>query len=244
MAERWYARLSRILRHEMKDRQPVILYAEPCPLPADQHHRRRARRGHGRRHRGLQAAHRAARRRLAGGDRPRARPRARARVPIRDDRAGQDVRHELAGRAPHAALVHRGDGGVPLGGAGRLAHGHVDARRGAARRAADHPRPRRQREVFPLPLRPGALGLHRRPLRRPDRPDACCAASGRAATTRRRSSRRVLHVEPPELSKEWHAALRDAATPRRRGQEGRDAYGPATGHARRSRAAASTWRPC
>src|SRR3972149_3881597 len=27
MAERWYARLSRILRHEFRDRQPLILYA-------------------------------------------------------------------------------------------------------------------------------------------------------------------------------------------------------------------------
>jgi hypothetical protein len=27
MAERWYARLSRVLRHELSSRQPIILYA-------------------------------------------------------------------------------------------------------------------------------------------------------------------------------------------------------------------------
>ena len=27
MAERWYARLSRLLRHELSGRQPIILYA-------------------------------------------------------------------------------------------------------------------------------------------------------------------------------------------------------------------------
>ena len=35
MAERWYARLSRVLRHELSSRQPIILYAAPA-LPADQ----------------------------------------------------------------------------------------------------------------------------------------------------------------------------------------------------------------
>ncbi len=63
-------------------------------------------------------------------------------------------------------MVHRGDGGVSVVGPGLPAHGDVDAGRGAARRATQL-QTARQPTVLPLPLRPRALGLHRRPLGRP-----------------------------------------------------------------------------
>ena len=59
---------------------------ERLALPADQRDRGRAGRGHRRRHRGLQAPHRAAVCRPDRGERPRPRPRARPRLPVRHHR--------------------------------------------------------------------------------------------------------------------------------------------------------------
>ena len=51
MAERWYARLSRVLRHELSSRQPIILYAaHPHFQQTNACRRRRDRRRHRRRH--------------------------------------------------------------------------------------------------------------------------------------------------------------------------------------------------
>ena len=185
MAERWYARLSPVLDHELSGRQPLILYASQPALPADQHHRRRARRGHGRRHRGAPAAHRAADRGPAGGDRPRARPRAGARLPVRHDGQGAD----------------RCSGGVP--GALRMPLWFIEGMAEYLSRRARWTRtppcgcatPRggrscppsassASREVLPLPLRPGALGLPGRALRRPGR--AASRWRGRRAAQRGR----------------------------------------------------------
>ena len=51
MAERWNARLSRFFGHELRGRQPLILYAVGRALPADERGRGAHRRRHGRRHR-------------------------------------------------------------------------------------------------------------------------------------------------------------------------------------------------
>ena len=50
MAERSYARLSKVLNHEFRERKPIILYASRGRLPADQRDRC-GRRKHRRRHR-------------------------------------------------------------------------------------------------------------------------------------------------------------------------------------------------
>ena len=84
MAERWYARLSRFFHHELRGRQPLIVYASPTDfqqtnvIPGD-----------GWCHRAHPTPHRPAARRAAG--RYRSRPRARARACL-------SVRHHDAGR--------------------------------------------------------------------------------------------------------------------------------------------------
>ncbi len=90
MAERWYARLSSAcFDHQLRGRQPLVLYALARRLRADQRDRGRARRRHRRRHRAAPPPHRAAARRAARRHRPRHRPRARPRVPVRHHRQRQ-----------------------------------------------------------------------------------------------------------------------------------------------------------
>jgi hypothetical protein len=37
MAERWIARLTAVLDHQLRGRQPLILYAQPCALRSNGH---------------------------------------------------------------------------------------------------------------------------------------------------------------------------------------------------------------
>ena len=82
MAERWYARLSRLFNHQLAGRQPIILYAGPSRFRTDQ--RRRGRPGRRDRRRDRRRA--APGGHADGGDArrhgSRPRPRARARVPV------------------------------------------------------------------------------------------------------------------------------------------------------------------
>ena len=164
MAERWYTRLSQLLDHQLSARQPLILYASGVAFPPDQRHRGRARRGHRRRHRSLQAPHRPA---VCRPDR---------RRPTTCSATSSCTRSSTTSPAPTSARARpapwRSRCGSSKGMAeylsirpGRSAHGDVDARRDAPREAARR-RQARQPEVLPVPLRPGALGLHRRQIRR------------------------------------------------------------------------------
>ena len=115
MAERWYTRLSRVLSHQFAQRQPLILYASHTHFEQTNALSGFIGETHGRRHRADEASRRAAHGRADGGDGPRARPRARARVPVRHDgRGGTAQQRQRADRHPAPAVVHRGHGRVPL----------------------------------------------------------------------------------------------------------------------------------
>ncbi len=104
---------------------------QPRRLRADERHRGDAGRRHGRRHRVGQTPHRAAPGEFARRERPRDRPRAGARLPVRHRhlRSAQgDVGRRDRVRAL-AALVRRGHGRVPVARTGRSEHRDVDARR-------------------------------------------------------------------------------------------------------------------
>ena len=149
---------------------PAELPAAPHPLrqrvalPPDERRRGRDGGGHRRRHRGLQATDRAAVCRADRGERPRARARAGARVPVRHHRDQRQLGH------PPGALA------LPLwfieGMAEYLSVGPVDPltamwmREATRREQLPDGRQARQSEVLPVSLRPGALGLHRRQVRR------------------------------------------------------------------------------
>ena len=59
MAERAYARLSRVLDHQFREKKPIMLFASRADFGAEQRHRR-PRRRHRRRHRSAAAPHAAA----------------------------------------------------------------------------------------------------------------------------------------------------------------------------------------
>ena len=144
MAERWYARLSRVLGPRAARPAAADPLRQPSRLRADQRHPGRAWRGDGWRHRDAQAADRPAARDLARRERPRDRPRAGSRVPVRHHApARQTGRDGRCASAP--AVVHRGHGGVPVDRAGRPAHGDVDARRRLAGEDPEREGPRRSR---------------------------------------------------------------------------------------------------
>ncbi len=138
-------------------------------VPADDGHPRDHGRGHGRRHGVVQAPHRPALRRLARRDRPRHRARARPRLPVRHHGPGALRPGPGQRRGPaHPALVHRGHGRVPVHRPGRPQHVHVDAGRRPPQGAAPDQEAGQLLQVLPLPLGPGRLVLHHRPLGRRD----------------------------------------------------------------------------
>ncbi len=165
IAERWYARESQLFDHELSGRQPLILYASPAAfqqtnaIPGDLGE-------------GTGGVTEALKRRIVlplgeldRRDEPRHRPRAGARVPVRHHRPRARRQRSAARRDPDAAVVHRGHGGVRLARAARSAHRDVDAGRGPQRQAPQVAAARRP-ELLPVPLRAGAVGLHRRPVGR------------------------------------------------------------------------------
>ena len=83
MAERWYARLSSIFEHEMRTRQPLVLYASHPDFEQTNVVGGMIGEGTGGVTEGSEAPRRAAARRHARRNRPCARPRARACIPIR-----------------------------------------------------------------------------------------------------------------------------------------------------------------
>ena len=107
------------------------------------------------------------------------------------------------------AVVHRGNGRVPLHWTGGSAHGDVDARRcGGVLWSSDDDRPVEQLGVLPVPLGPGVLGLRGRNLGRRSRRQG---APGRGAI--RKSGRRPgsrLQTSIAEINREWHQSIYEA----------------------------------
>ena len=127
MAERSYARLSRILDHQFREKKPIILFASRSDVRPEQRHRR-SRRRHQRRHRSTPAPADPPVHRRSRQLRARARARDGARVPVRHLRARQGRRglqNARSGRS--AALVHGRNGGVPVDRSRAPAHRSVDA---------------------------------------------------------------------------------------------------------------------
>jgi hypothetical protein len=117
MAERWYARLSKLFRHELRGRQPLILYASPTDfqqtnvIPGDLGE-------------GTGGVTEPVRRRIVL---PLAGPRARARISVRHHNHARCRAGRERSRAA-AALVHRGNGGVLVAWTCGSKHRDVDAR--------------------------------------------------------------------------------------------------------------------
>ena len=218
MAERWYARLSRLFNHQLSGRQPIILYASHPDFEQTNVVEGVLGEGTG-------GVTEGARRRVVL-------PMA-ATLADTDHVLGHELVHafqyDILGtehRRP-AAVVHRGHGGVPVARAARRADGDVAARRGDREPAADDQEPRRS-ALLPVSLRPRVLGLHRRPLRRRSRrPDPRRAGAvrrrGGAADdrgSRSRSSRRrparARRRSPPSGTRDLQDLRRPARARRRR----------------------------
>ncbi len=166
MAERWYARLSKVLRHELSGRQPLILYAahphfqQTNALPGEVGE-------------GTGGVTEMFKRRIV--------------LPFAGGMAETDhvLGHELVHAFQFDMATQRDAQGRPVGPAvmmlplwfiegmaeylvawpRRREHGHVGARRVGAREDADRRQARRPR-LLPLSVRPRLLGVHGRPLGR------------------------------------------------------------------------------
>ena len=167
MAERWYARLSRLLNHRFAKRQPLILYASHP-------HFEQTNVLSGFIGEGTGGVTEVLKRRVVM---PLAGPLAETDHVLGHElvhafqfdmtgRGGHHQRVEHPQRAAPAAVVHRGHGRVPV----RRARWTRTPRCGCAtpsrREQAAHHRPAQRPRLLPLPLRPGALVLRRRPLGR------------------------------------------------------------------------------
>ena len=86
MLERWNTRLSALFNHPLSARKPIVLYADQPDFQQTNVICRSARRGHGRRDRVDARPHGDAADGLVRRERPRARPRDGARVPVRHRR--------------------------------------------------------------------------------------------------------------------------------------------------------------
>ena len=141
MAERWYARLSHSSQPRPQRPAAVDPVCERSALPPDQRDRRRDRRGHRRRDRGIQAADRPA---VCRSDRspPITCSATSWSTPFSTTSPAPTSAPAHAGALALAALVHRGHGRISLGRTRRPAYGDVDAGSGPARKAAGHRRSR------------------------------------------------------------------------------------------------------
>ena len=173
MAERSYIELSTVLRHQFRERKPIILYASLSDFQQTNTSPEEVSEGTGGftdflKHRIVIPADRVVRRRPA-----RAPARNDPPVPVRRlvGRAGRR-RGADDHRGQSAALVRRGHGGVHVAGRRRSQHGDVAARRRAGRQGPDDPPAGDRSADLPVPLRPGDPDLHRPALgRRGDRRD-------------------------------------------------------------------------
>ena len=173
MAERSYARLSRILGPPVPREEADHPLRLARRLRAEQRHRRPRRRRR-RCHRIVAPPPDPAVHRRLRQLRARARARDGARVPVRHLRPRQGRRESAdAGAGRSAALVHGRNGGVSLDRPGAPADRGVDARRGGQRQPADdRADDGAARQVLPVSLRRVALAVRRRALgRRGDRRD-------------------------------------------------------------------------
>ena len=204
MAERWRRRLERLLEHELRGRQPLVLYASHPDFEQTNVIGGEIGRRHGRRDRTGQAAHRAAAGRSSRGHRSRDRPRARARVSVRHDDAARQ-------RRPDESGVER----LPLwfieGMAEYLSIGPVDPNtamwlRDAARREK-LPTIKDLNNPKYFPYRWGQALWAYIGGRWGDEVirDSCC--SRRAAGDSNAAFEHVLGVTTKEFSTDWHAAI-------------------------------------
>ena len=163
MAERWYARLSKLLNHELRGRQPLILYASAPHFWQTTAIEGEIGEGTG----GVTEAYK---RRIVL---PLAGP-----IEATDHVLGHELVHAFQYDITNTN-VSSGNGGaltLPLwfieGMAEYLSIGPVDPhtamwmREAARREKLPDDRRARRSPLFPVSLRPGALGVHRRPIRR------------------------------------------------------------------------------
>ena len=163
----------RLLDHELRGRQPLVLYASHPDFEQTNAISGRARRRHRRRHRVAPAPHRPAARRAARRHRSRDRPRAGARVPVRHHDQGR-----RRARRNRRRSVCRCGSSRAWPSTSRSVRSIRTPRCGCATPRAQETSCRTIEELdnpkyFPVPLGPGVLGVRRRPMgRRGRRRDA------------------------------------------------------------------------
>ncbi len=189
LAERWYARLSRVLDHTFTERQPIVLYASHAQFTQTNIVPGLIGDGVGGRDGTREGARGAALCGRSRRDRPRARSRIGARV---------SARHPAKERPfdVDAAPVVRGrDGRVSLGRSHRPPHGDVVARCGPAESIASD-RSAQRSPVVSVSIRTGLVGISGRTIRRRCRGEVVEVQSiGRGNRTPCRSHRhRCRHV--------------------------------------------------
>ena len=199
MAERWYARLSQAAAARAERPPAAHPLRRASALPADQHPRRRDRRGHRRRHRDVKRRVILPVRRRPRGNRSRARPRAGARVPVRHRRAGR-----LRGaRGDRRAERCRCGSSKAWPSTCRSARSIRTPRCGCATPSSREKMPidrqARRPRLLPVSLRPCVLGVRRRPLGRSRRRRPAARDRSAAATSRPRSTT-VLGVDEEQLT--------------------------------------------
>jgi hypothetical protein len=135
LAERWYARLSLLLGHELKEKNPLIIYQDHADFQQTLTTTGLIGEGIGGFTESVAESRRPAAHRNQRRQRSRARPRARACLPICDTGRPARVARRCAA-ATIAAVAVRRPRGIFVARTRGSADGHVDARRRAARRAA------------------------------------------------------------------------------------------------------------
>ena len=191
MAERAYARLSRILGHQFREKKPIMLLRVARRLRPEQRHRR-SRRGHRRRDGGAAPPHAAAVHRRLPQLRARAHARDGARVPVRHLRARQGGRRH---RSRSRRSIRRSGSWKAWPSICRSvrttrARPRVDARRRAQRQSADdRADDRAAGPLLPVSLRPVALGVRRPDVGRRDHRRDHDRRAARSASSARSSAR-------------------------------------------------------
>ena len=172
MAERWYARYTKIFNHKLTGRQPLILYADPPDFQQTNAIQGDLGEGTGGVTEVAETPHRAAHGGLARRDRPRHRARARPRLPVRH--------HDASSASRGFAGAER----LPLwfieGMAEYLSIGPVDPNtamwmRDAVKReqAAHGKGPQQLRQVLSLSLGSGRMGIRGGAMGRPGNSPIC-----------------------------------------------------------------------
>ena len=221
MAERWHARLERLFEHQLRGRQPLVLYASHPDF--EQTNAIQGELGEG----------------TGGVTEP---LRRRIVLPLGGPLADTDhvIGHELVHafqfdittRPERASRRRTAPNGCRCGSSKAWRSTCRSGRstrtppcgcatpRAARKKPADDRRPR-QPEVLPVSLGPGVLGVRRRQWGDDViRADAAHRGGGRRHRTSR--SKRVLGVTTKELSEDWHASIRADLRAGARGDDAAD----------------------